>query len=330
MAVAAEERPRCCACGAWLRRRPDWHGALSETEVLDDTYQDHDCSVQGGYVVPGGGDIDVTDQAHDDTEVVRVPVPSKVARVYTLERRRRWQPSYTSPPLVPALPPAYAAREDWLRAARDIMVAELFPEAGLSLNGTRTRVACGWPATSDRSVLGATFTETVSGDGTREIFVSPVVAKPARLFQGVLFVLLHELVHAALGAKEGHGPAFDAAMKQMGAKGDPSCNGADTDLDDWFAWSLLPRLGPYPHAEMNLGNLPAPTAPPGFGGPGFKFAPPHRKVAPRQRNRHKLYECDACGQKIRAGTDDLDAVHASRAVAGSEDREECGGRFLLA
>jgi hypothetical protein len=43
MAVAAEERTRCALCGKWIDRRPDWYGALSEQEVLDDTYQDHVC-----------------------------------------------------------------------------------------------------------------------------------------------------------------------------------------------------------------------------------------------------------------------------------------------
>jgi hypothetical protein len=288
MAVAAEERPRCCACGVFVRRRPDWYGQLSEAEELDDSYSDHDCPIQGGYVVPGGEEPDLP-----------------VARVYTLQPRR---PRYASTPPAPKLPAQHAAREDWLRAARDIISAELLPLAGLEL-AKRNRLSCGFPPGNSKDVLGVTFHQEVSGDQSREIFVNPVLAQPAGLSQGVLAVLLHELIHACFPSpeKEGHGPRFAAACAELGFVGEATCNGAGEELDNWFRWSLLPRLGPYPHAAMDLGGMRPPSVPPGRPADSpFRYGSPRRRLPKRQTNRHRLWQCPGCGQKVRASRQDLD------------------------
>lgn len=212
-------------------------------------------------------------------------------------------PALPAPPVLRALPapPIHKTREAWLRAAESIIAGELFALAGLH-PAFRTRVSCGIPQ-GGASVIGVCYHPTVSADGTREIFVSPVLADPLGA-QGVLSVFLHELVHAALDPGAGHGPEFARWMEPLGMTGAPTATVATPELAFYFRWSVLPRLGTYPHAAMNPHGYVALPLPPGPSDRPFKCPTgpgPRRK----QSTRMHRYVCPGCGQILRAARTDL-------------------------
>ncbi len=198
-------------------------------------------------------------------------------------------------------PPIHTTREAWLRAAESLITEELFALAGLR-PAYQTRLSCGIPQ-GGINVIGECYHPQVSADGAREVFVSPVLANPLGA-QGVLSVLLHELVHAALDPAIGHGPEFAAWIAPLGMTGAPTETVTGPALAWWFRWSVLPRLGTYPHAVMNPHGYVAPPLPPGPRDRPFKCPTgpgPRRK----QSTRMHRYVCGGCGQKLRAAKTDL-------------------------
>jgi len=194
--------------------------------------------------------------------------------------------------------PVHQTREAWLCAARDILAAERFAPAGVDLSRYRMRVSVGFPLGGRRAAalrIGECHFEARSKDGTRELFISPELANPLGPC-GVLLVLTHELLHAALPSGTGHRGKFVSGMRKLGLEGKPTSTIAGKDLAAWFEVDVLPRLGGYPHAAL--------ARPPGKGG---------------QRNRHRKYVCPGCSQIIRAASSTLNAVCG-----------DCDERFELA
>jgi hypothetical protein len=184
----------------------------------------------------------------------------------------------------------HVTREAWLVAARDLLAAERFAPAGLRL--WKTRVSVGFPVGRNRTQrIGECHYEAASRDGTRELFISPILDDPLTP-QGVLATLTHELLHAALPVTVGHRGRFITGMRALGLTGKPTATSAGPELFTWFGSSLLPRLGIYPHAALQ--------------GP-----------APRvgQRNRHRKYVCPGCDQIIRAAGTGLHALCGGCQVA---------------
>lgn len=184
-------------------------------------------------------------------------------------------------------------RESWLlaslprlRAMLEKAKAPAFPEPLISV---------GLPSkgglASVRRRIGECWTEkSVRGGGRCTIFISPLLGNPVE----VLEVLLHELVHAAVGVKAGHGAPFKAVARGVGLDGPLRATHAGPTLRAELA-QLAEELGTYPHDALT------------------HFKPSGKPQVCRQR----LYVCDSCGQKIRAATDGLKATH------------ECGGTFIL-
>jgi len=215
---------------------------------------------------------------------------------------------YTSTPPTPCLPPQHATREGWLTAAAGLILTELFPEAAIAAP-TRVRVACALPQ-GGAQVLGQCWHGQCSADGTREITISAVLDDLAGEW-GVLAVLAHELLHASLPEDTGHRGAFAKALPALGLEGPPTSTIAGEDLRAWFRWSVLPRLGRFPHAALNPYGIRigpgTPTDPPA-GQPPMRrprCKPPGQRP---QKNRQLLYQCPECGQKIRAAGRDLQAL----------------------
>lgn len=110
-----------------------------------------------------------------------------------------------------------ATREQWL-AQLVFALRPMFAEAGYPLP-EKIRVACGWPSMATgkdrRRVGGEAWSALCSADGTHETFLSPMMADPI----DVGAVLVHELVHHAVGVAAGHGPLFRRCALAVGLTG---------------------------------------------------------------------------------------------------------------
>jgi hypothetical protein len=138
-----------------------------------------------------------------------------------------------------------ANREAWLNQLAALM-APRFAEVGAEL--PRYRVAVGFTSAGMNSTaIGECWDESASADSTFEIFIRPDQADPLR----VAFVLAHELIHAAAGLQCGHKGEFARIALAFGfprplTKAAPP-TGA---LLEWLE-SLLPQVGPLPHAAIS-------------------------------------------------------------------------------
>lgn len=164
-------------------------------------------------------------------------------------------------------------RESWLNAAVAAL-RPLFAERGFPLPED-VRVSCSWPtrgaAAPKNKVLGQAFSPDLSPVGAYETFISPSVDDPAT----VLAVLTHELSHHAVGVVAKHGPSFKRAAEAVGLMGHmPSTRATPWLIDTWFARVIL-DLGPYPHAALDVTQLP------------------------KQRTRLLKIACDSCGYTMR-------------------------------
>lgn len=163
-------------------------------------------------------------------------------------------------------PVSYSTREEWLEAAAGQLLA-LLPE-GTSLPPIKLSV--GWPKGGSRSHRGQCWGEAHSTDGvTRHVFLSPTLVDPS----SVLVVLLHEIIHAVVGAEEGHRGAFMRTARSVGmlppwTSAIPSAGLVERVQE------VAALLGSYPHVEM---------------------LPLERK---RQSTRMRLWVCP-CGTKLR-------------------------------
>lgn len=144
----------------------------------------------------------------------------------------------------------FGTREEWLRAGEAIMAAWI----RLDNDGyypSNTRVSCGFPRKGKGrgTPIGQCWDTSISGDGTFEMFISPEIADPSRACD----ILLHEMVHAAVGIEDGHGKAFGKLARKLGLEGKLTSTVAGADLKELIASAVLAKLGPYPHAAMNVG-----------------------------------------------------------------------------
>jgi hypothetical protein len=150
----------------------------------------------------------------------------------------------------------YDTRESWLEAAITGMSAELFAPAGIEL--PHTRVALGWP--KKKSALGECWSDEVSSDGSRQIFISPKMVEPINdAGEGILEVLAHELCHAALPFGVGHGPRWKRTCRQIDLI--PLPKGRSQASPQLVARlnAIADRLGEFPHARLDPGDRPKQT-----------------------------------------------------------------------
>lgn len=139
----------------------------------------------------------------------------------------------------------HVTREAWMQAFVDAARPK-FEEVQAPLPKA-IRVSIGHPSKGVRSnVIGECWTDAASADGAVEIFIRPTLQSDAARLADVL---THELIHAALGIEEGHGPRFRAVMKRLGLEGKATATVAG---DGWREWALpiLETLGPLPGAAL--------------------------------------------------------------------------------
>ena len=155
---------------------------------------------------------------------------------------------------VEVLPPmsnGVETREAWL----NLVVTALRPffAAGGFTVPENVKVSCGFPSRSATARkaqrIGECWDSTRSGSAHFEIFISPVLDDTSR----VVDVLAHELIHATVGLKAGHGAPFKQCMAAIGLEGKATATVAGAKFKAWFAGQEFP---PYPHAKLNATSAP--------------------------------------------------------------------------
>ena len=144
-------------------------------------------------------------------------------------------------------------REEWLNAFIEEAKPH-FERAGYPLEN-KIRVSVGFMSNGLRSkAIGQCFKEDVSEDNTYEIFITPKLNDSSRIAD----VLTHELVHT-ICFEDGHGKTFKRIAYAMGLTGKPTHTVAGPE---WHVWAdpILEKIGPIPHAKMNVNHKKQPTA----------------------------------------------------------------------
>ena len=189
-------------------------------------------------------------------------------------------------------------REEWLGRMVDAL-RPTFAEHGYPLP-ERIRVSCGWPSRSALSRkakrIGEAWSHRCSGDGAHETFLSPVLADPI----DVGAVLVHELVHHAVGVEHGHKGPFRKLAVAVGLTGRMTATTAGDALRAHLH-ALAERLGPYPHAVLT-------------GTDGRK----------KQPTRMLKVTCADCGCIVRMTRQWLDTVGAPTCACGGAMAEGGG------
>lgn len=138
-------------------------------------------------------------------------------------------------------------REAWLQAAVELMTPD-FTAAGYTV--PEVRVSCGFPsrsATSGKTLrIGECWSATAAGDRRAQIFISPLLSHS----EMALATLVHEMVHAVVGTKAGHGAAFKRCATLMGLVGKMTSTSAGPVLRAKMA-EWIRELGDYPHSTLS-------------------------------------------------------------------------------
>lgn len=136
----------------------------------------------------------------------------------------------------------------------------------------------------NKRAIGQCWSKDCTDTAQATIFISPVLNDPVE----ILATLLHELIHASAGNKCGHRGEFARIARSSGLVGKMTATQPGPELKERLH-ALSMKLGDLPHARLNI-----------------KAAESERK---KQGTRQRLYECNGCGQKIRAASDTLSALH---------------------
>jgi hypothetical protein len=175
-----------------------------------------------------------------------------------------------------SLPVIYSTREDWLNGA----ITELKPFFlinGVSISD-RIRVSCALPSNAKRTnfkSVGECFPSTNSADAHYEIFISPVLADPIKVFE----TLIAMLCHTAKGALN-HGKPYQKIADAMLLlpNGTQSARYKSVTHGGAFIQAygqIIDSLGAYVHAELSA------------------------SVGKKQGTRMLLAQCPSCGYAVR-------------------------------
>lgn len=141
--------------------------------------------------------------------------------------------------------PKHKTRESWLVGGMAALDKAFFKGNGYELPAVRASV--GWPRSKSGNAIGQCWDSKSSADETHEMFICPTQAEPTR----VLDILLHEMIHACVGIKEGHKGLFRKLALEFGLEGKMTATvvtpGTPLHLR---LCAIAEKLGPYPHAAM--------------------------------------------------------------------------------
>ena len=142
--------------------------------------------------------------------------------------------------------PKFATREEWLVALVEAL-RPMFQDHGYEIPAIR--ISCSWPSKSPRKRIGECWHSKAAKDGSRHVFVSPVLDEPVR----VADVTTHELLHACLPDGTGHKAPFKKGMKALGLIGKATATEAGPELKVRLH-AITKDLGPYPHQALTLAD----------------------------------------------------------------------------
>lgn len=135
-------------------------------------------------------------------------------------------------------------REAWLQRAIEL-VRPWFTDLGHTM--PPLQVSVGFTSKGARSHrIGECWSPTAA-NGHVTIFVHPALKDPI----DVLGVLIHELVHAAVGVEHKHGYPFRRVALAVGLCGKMTATSITAELDQRLRSEVLPQLGHYPHESLN-------------------------------------------------------------------------------
>lgn len=143
--------------------------------------------------------------------------------------------------------PTFKTREEWLKAAEMLIVPMIETHTSTDYPAS-TRVACGFPK-AGRSAIGQCWDSGASADANFEMFISPVLADAPT----VLSTLVHEMIHAAVGIKAGHGGMFAKVARKVGLVGKMTATTAGDELAAKLA-TIADQLGEYPHGVLSAAS----------------------------------------------------------------------------
>lgn len=181
------------------------------------------------------------------------------------------------------MPKSKITREEWLLAFTAKARAQ-FKKLNAPLPKT-VRVSVGFPSKGQRSnVIGECWYGQASADGVCEIFLRPSLQADSRRIAGVL---VHELIHAALGSEAGHGPEFKRVATGLGLGGKMT---ATIETEAFYAWAdpIIKELGKFPGAAFKDANIAG----------GKK----------KQTTRMVKVECSDCGWSFRTSRQNIDLM----------------------
>jgi hypothetical protein len=140
----------------------------------------------------------------------------------------------------------HETREAWLAHAMTLIEPKFKAH---NYTVPETKAACGFaPGARGGKALGVCVSPKASAKGFTEIWISPTEADPVK----VLGVLVHEMVHAAVGVEAGHGKAFKLCCDKLGLEGKATAALPGAQLRHWLVAEVLPMIGGYPHAAVDL------------------------------------------------------------------------------
>jgi hypothetical protein len=146
-------------------------------------------------------------------------------------------------------------REEWLQDATG-QLRPYFLECGLELP-EKIRFAIAFPSTGRKgNRLGETWHSRSSGDGNYEIIIRSDLAEPS----DVLAVLVNKLVHTVVPDDTSHGKRFRAVALKVGLSGKIHKSEPGPLLQKRLA-EIADKLGPLPHAPLNINDNPMTTKP---------------------------------------------------------------------
>jgi hypothetical protein len=146
------------------------------------------------------------------------------------------------------------SREAWLDEAL-VHITDLYAktkEDGEPVRVPPVVLGVGFSVTKARSARGVCFHSKAASDGISQIFIAPTLG--ADDSAQILCTLIHEVAHAIDDCESGHVGRFRKLVSQMGLVAPFTSATAGEALTE-ILQPILEKLGPYPGASINLGDI---------------------------------------------------------------------------
>lgn len=187
-------------------------------------------------------------------------------------------------------------RETWLNELAKLM-APRFEQLGYPL--PKFRVSIGFTSRGvSGNANGECWDKRTTPDEHFTILISPAEATSI----SIAAILNHELIHAAVGLKEGHKGKFAEMMKATGMQRPFTCSKPGDAFKAWVN-PLIETLGDIPHAPLTVRQEHTRAKLVKRNGGGVDLdeqgMQPENNRPKKQTTRLKKAECSQCGYTVR-------------------------------